>query len=106
MPELVQLLSTVMERMRKLRSQISLNDSTQRFRDMGIDVYFGQGRFLDSSTIEVDGTKLNFKRAVIATGGRAAAPPIPGFAHMVDRCPKPTLDPVRTGDRHCFTDPR
>ena len=30
-------------------------------------------------TIEVDGTRLNFKRAVIATGARAAAPPIPGL---------------------------
>jgi pyruvate/2-oxoglutarate dehydrogenase complex dihydrolipoamide dehydrogenase (E3) component len=69
----------VMERMRKLRAQISPNDSAQRFRDLGIDVYFGQGRFLDSSTIDVDGTKLNFKRAVIATGARAAAPPIPGL---------------------------
>ncbi|MHB8956057.1 MAG: mercuric reductase [Pirellulaceae bacterium] len=71
--------SAVMERMRRLRAGISRNDSAQRFRDLGIDVYFGQGRFLDSSTIEVQGTTLNFKRAVIATGVRAAAPPIPGL---------------------------
>ena len=70
---------TVMQRMRRLRARISPNDSAQRFRDLGIDVYFGQGRFIDSSTIDVDGTRLNFKRAVIATGARAAAPPIPGL---------------------------
>jgi len=71
--------AAVMERMRKLRARISPNDSAARFRDLGIDVYFGQGRFVDSSTIDVDGTKLNFKRAVIATGARAAAPPIAGL---------------------------
>ncbi len=71
--------AAAMERMRRLRARISPNDSATRFRDLGVDVYFGQGRFIDSSTIDVDGTKLNFKRAVIATGARAAALPIPGL---------------------------
>ena len=71
--------AAAMQRMRKLRAQISPNDSASRFRDLGIDVYFGQGRFLDSNTIDVEGTQLTFKRAVIATGARAAAPPIPGL---------------------------
>lgn len=68
-----------MQRMRRLRARISPNDSAQRFRSLGVDVYFGQGRFLDSDRIDVDGTILYFKRAVIATGARAAAPPIPGL---------------------------
>ena len=68
-----------MRRMRRLRARISPNDSAQRFRDLGVDVYFGDARFINSDTIEVDGTRLNFKRAVIATGARAAAPPIPGL---------------------------
>ena len=68
-----------MQRMRKLRARISPNDAAARFRDLGVDVYFGQGRFVDSNTIDVDGTRLNFKRAVIATGARAAAPRIPGL---------------------------
>jgi pyruvate/2-oxoglutarate dehydrogenase complex dihydrolipoamide dehydrogenase (E3) component len=71
--------AAAMRRVRRLRARISPNDSAQRFRDLGIDVYFGQGRFLDSSRIDVDGTVLDFKRAVIATGARAAAPPIPGL---------------------------
>ncbi len=71
--------AAVMERMRRLRAHISPNDSAARFRDLGVDVYFGQGRFLDSNTIDVDGRKLNFKRAVIASGARAAAPPIAGL---------------------------
>jgi len=74
--------AAAMERMRKLRARISPNDSAARFRDLGIDVYFGQGRFIDSNTIDVAGTKLNFKRAVIATGARAAAPPIAGLDNV------------------------
>lgn len=71
--------AAVMERMRKLRARISPNDSAARFRALGVDVFFGQARFDDSSTVDVDGTKLSFRRAVIATGARAAAPPIPGL---------------------------
>lgn len=71
--------AAAMERMRKLRARISPADSARRFRDLGVDVYFGQGRFVDSSTIEVAGAQLSFKRAVIATGARAAAPPISGL---------------------------
>lgn len=69
----------VMERMRKLRGSISENDSAKRFSNLGVDVFFGQASFKDSNTIEVDGTPLKFKRAVIATGARAAAPPITGL---------------------------
>jgi pyruvate/2-oxoglutarate dehydrogenase complex dihydrolipoamide dehydrogenase (E3) component len=71
--------AAAMQRMRRLRARISPNDSASRFRDLGVDVYFGQARFLDSSTVDVDGIHLDFKRAVIATGARAAAPPIPGL---------------------------
>lgn len=71
--------ATAMQRMRWLRARISRNDAASRFRDLGIDVYFGKARFLDSATVDVNGTHLIFKRAVIATGARAAAPPIPGL---------------------------
>ena len=71
--------AATMERMRRLRARISPNDSAARFRDLGVDVFFGQGSFVDSGTAEVGGTRLQFKRAVIATGARAAAPPITGL---------------------------
>ena len=70
----------VMERMRRLRTQLSHHDSAQRFQQLGIDVYLGTGCFKGAETIEVEGTTLRFKKAVIATGARAAAPPIPGLA--------------------------
>lgn len=74
----------VMERMRSKRAHISPADSAQRFSDLGVDVYFGAGSFQDGNTISVtqnDGTKteLKFNKAVIASGARASAPPIPGL---------------------------
>ncbi len=68
-----------MQRMRQLRANISPADSANRFRDLGVDVFFGQGEFLDAATITVNGSTLRFKSAVIATGGRASAPPIKGL---------------------------
>ena len=72
----------VMDRMRRLRAQISKADSVWRFRDLGVDVFLGGGRFSSPETVEVAGRTLRFKRAVVATGARAAAPPIPGLADV------------------------
>jgi len=72
----------VMERMRRLRASIAPNDSAQRFSDLGVDVFIGNGQFIDTKTIEVAGKRLNFKKAVIATGARPAAPPIEGLADV------------------------
>jgi len=69
----------VMERMRQLRADISPHDSAQRFTDLGIDVYIGEAKFTGPESVEVAGTTLQFSKACIATGARAAAPPIPGL---------------------------
>ncbi len=69
-----------MERMRRLRAGISEHDSAKRFRDLGVDVFLGEGKFVDRATIEIEGQRLTFSRAVIATGARAAHPTIPGLA--------------------------
>src|SRR3989475_1306042 len=70
----------VMERMRKLRADLSPHDSAQRFANLGVDVFLGEARFAGPDTVEVGGQTLRFKRAVIATGARAQQPPIPGLA--------------------------
>jgi pyruvate/2-oxoglutarate dehydrogenase complex dihydrolipoamide dehydrogenase (E3) component len=69
-----------MERMRRLRAQISRNDSAQRLREHGVDVFLGAARFTTEDAVEVGEARLRFKRAVLATGGRAAALPVPGLA--------------------------
>ena len=70
----------VMERMRRLRAELSANDSAARFKDLGVDVFFGDGRFVGREAAEVDGKRLNFSRALVAMGARPTAPPIPGLA--------------------------
>lgn len=70
----------VMQRMRRLRSGIAPHDSAARFRDAGVDVYLGRAEFVSRHSVEVSGEQLRFKKAVIATGARAAELPIPGFA--------------------------
>lgn len=72
-----------MARMRKLRAQISLNDSAQRYSKLGVDLYLGNGRFTGLDSIQVEGPAgnrtLRFVSAAICTGARAAAPQIPGL---------------------------
>jgi pyruvate/2-oxoglutarate dehydrogenase complex dihydrolipoamide dehydrogenase (E3) component len=70
----------VMERLRRLRAGLSPTDSAGRFRGLGVDVFLGQGRFAGPDAVEVGGQTLRFSRAVIATGGRAAHPAVPGLA--------------------------
>jgi pyruvate/2-oxoglutarate dehydrogenase complex dihydrolipoamide dehydrogenase (E3) component/uncharacterized membrane protein YdjX (TVP38/TMEM64 family) len=72
----------VMERMRRLRAGIAPNDGVPRFESLGVDVYLGSARFTGPTTVEVDGRRLEFARAVVATGGRAAQPDVPGLGDV------------------------
>lgn len=74
--------AAVMERMRRLRADLSRVDSAARFRDLGVDVFLGQGRFVGPAEIGVDGRRLRFRRAVIATGARPAVPDVPGLGDV------------------------
>src|SRR5262249_53818314 len=69
----------VTERMRRLRAGLAPIDGAERFTRLGVDVYLGAARFTSPTTVLVDGRSLEFSRAIIATGARAAAPPIPGL---------------------------
>ena len=73
----------VMERMRRLRASIAPVDSAKRYSEkLGVDVFIGKGIFTGKNTIEVNGKTLNFVKAVVATGGTAAVPNIPGLAQV------------------------
>lgn len=71
--------ANVMERMYKVIEHIEEHDDPQRFRDMGVDVKFGEGRFADPHTFELDGEELTGKRFLISTGSSPAVPPIDGI---------------------------
>ena len=75
-------LPRVMERVRAVIGEIEPHDSPERFRGLGVDVIFGDGRFVAPDTFEVSGRRLTAKAFVLATGSRAAVPPIPGLADV------------------------
>jgi pyruvate/2-oxoglutarate dehydrogenase complex dihydrolipoamide dehydrogenase (E3) component len=72
--------SKVMGRMRRIRAGISSHDSAARYsKELGVDVFIGQGAFTGADSIDVEGKRLRFKKAAICAGARAAVPPIPGI---------------------------
>lgn len=72
--------AVVMARMQTVRAGLSAIDSAARYRSLGVDVFFGEARFVAGDTVDVDGRKLRFHRAVIASGSRPLVPPIPGLS--------------------------
>ena len=72
--------NAVMQRMRRLRAEISRNDAAARVRLAGVDVYRGEATFDGAASLCVDGQRLRFHRAIIATGTRPAVPAVEGLA--------------------------
>ncbi|MDE0357408.1 MAG: mercuric reductase [Gammaproteobacteria bacterium] len=71
--------TAAMARMRRLRARISPVDGASRFAGLGVDVFLGHGEFVGPDRLRVNGDELHFRRAVIATGARAALLPVPGL---------------------------
>src|SRR5450759_4165875 len=71
--------AAVMQRMRRIRARLSRVDSVQRLSATGIDVFLGEGHFTAADALSVDGTKLRFRKAIVATGARPDTPSIPGL---------------------------
>jgi pyruvate/2-oxoglutarate dehydrogenase complex dihydrolipoamide dehydrogenase (E3) component len=71
--------ATVMQRMRRIRAEISPHDSAERFQKLGVDVFLGKGCFQGADTVEIGDDVLRFKKAVIATGARATRLSITGI---------------------------
>jgi len=59
--------------------KIEEHDDPERFREMGVDVIFGEPRFISSREIEVNGKIIKSKKFVISTGSRSLIPPIEGL---------------------------
>ncbi|MGH7780815.1 MAG: mercuric reductase [Candidatus Binataceae bacterium] len=71
----------LMERMRRVRARIGRESfSTRQLSSLGVDVFFGEASFAGSNAVIVDGSRLRFKKALIATGSRPTIPSIPGLA--------------------------
>lgn len=64
----------VMERVRRIRSEIAHDDSVATLQERGVEVISGRARFIGKQELAIDGRPLSFKRAIIATGARATIP--------------------------------
>jgi pyruvate/2-oxoglutarate dehydrogenase complex dihydrolipoamide dehydrogenase (E3) component len=71
--------ASVMSSMRQAREIVSHHDDPERFRQMGVEVAFGQGEFTAADTVRVGDRTLHARRIVIATGSRPSVPSIPGL---------------------------
>lgn len=59
---------------------IAPHDSVERFEGLGVQVIQAAARFVDRGVVEAGGERITARRFVIATGSRAAVPPVPGLA--------------------------
>lgn len=59
---------------------IAPHDSVARFESLGVTVIRAAAHFVDDRTVEAGGERIRARRFVVATGSRAAMPPIPGLA--------------------------
>ena len=69
----------VMAHVRRAIAAIAPNDSQERFEKLGVKVVRAEARFRDATAIEAEGLSYTARRMVIATGSRAAVPPVPGL---------------------------
>jgi pyruvate/2-oxoglutarate dehydrogenase complex dihydrolipoamide dehydrogenase (E3) component len=72
--------AAVMTRVREMRAFSGGFDAVAVAAGAGIDVFLGDGRFVGPDAVEVDGRRLRFDKALIATGSGPAVPRLPGLA--------------------------
>lgn len=61
---------------------VAATEDAQTLEREGIEVLFGRARLTGSGGIDVDGRHITTRAIVLATGARAAVPPIPGLDHQ------------------------
>ena len=70
----------VFARIRAVQAQIEqTDDNAERFRDMGIDIRFGPARVAGPHEVAVNGSQLEGRFILLATGSRPVVPPIDGL---------------------------
>ncbi|HJR11746.1 MAG TPA: FAD-dependent oxidoreductase, partial [Rhodanobacteraceae bacterium] len=72
--------AATMRRVRRIRAHVGRGISAARLAAAGVDLFFGDARFVGKDVVSVDGTNLRFDKAVIASGARPKLPSIPALA--------------------------
>ncbi len=78
----------VAARIQQVIGVIQQHDSVERFCKLGVQVEFGDPRFIDEHAITLNGKTYSAKTWLIATGSSAAIPPLEGLAetpHLTNR---------------------
>lgn len=71
--------AAVMRHVRGTIAAIEPLDCPAALRDAGVHVIAGDATFTGTDSVEVDGKRVAFHHALIATGGSPAIPPVPGL---------------------------
>lgn len=71
--------AAVMARVHHVIAEIAPIDSQERFEGLGVRVVREGARFRYGRVVESDSVRVTARKVVIATGSRAAIPPIPGL---------------------------
>ncbi|MDQ6649492.1 MAG: FAD-dependent oxidoreductase, partial [Actinomycetota bacterium] len=71
--------AAVMKHVHAVIADIEQDESPALLARQGIDLVPAYARFVAPDTIEADGRRISAERFVIATGGRAAIPPVDGL---------------------------
>lgn len=69
----------VRQRIQSVIEEVYSAETPEVFEKRGIEVVLGEARFTDPFTIRVDERILTAKKFIVATGARAAVPPISGL---------------------------
>ena len=72
--------AAVMTRVREMRAFSGSLDAVSVAAGAGIDVFLGDARFVGPDAVEVNGQRLRFEKALIASGSGPAVPDVPGLS--------------------------
>ena len=72
----------VQDHVQEIITAIEPHDSAARFEGLGVHLAFGEARFTGPAELVAGELTVKARRFVIATGARAAVPPIPGLADV------------------------
>jgi pyruvate/2-oxoglutarate dehydrogenase complex dihydrolipoamide dehydrogenase (E3) component len=69
----------VLARMHRIRARIAEYHSAERLVAKGVDLFFGNARFVRDDMIQMNDVPVHFRKALIATGARPSPPHIEGL---------------------------
>jgi pyruvate/2-oxoglutarate dehydrogenase complex dihydrolipoamide dehydrogenase (E3) component len=72
--------AAVMTRVREMRAASSVPPAVASLTKAGIDVFLGDGRFVSPNEVDVNGRRIAFTKALIATGSGPVILDVPGLA--------------------------